>query len=137
MVVARKTRRGTDVNEDESSVGSPVPDGRGRKGKGKGRAKKENDYDSGPSNGKRKRSGGKSMSVTPSYLDDDDDGRDAVSVSLSSCYVEKPLSVWDVVETTENERRRHPKSASKNERSLYYLYAGRHGMRGRGWSQTL
>ncbi|KAF8575918.1 hypothetical protein K439DRAFT_1640966 [Ramaria rubella] len=76
LVAARKARRGADYIEEDSSVGSPVPDSRGRKGKGKGRSKKENDYDSAPSNGKRKRGGGKSMSVTPSYLEDDDDGRD-------------------------------------------------------------
>ena len=84
IAAARKARRGTDIIEEESSAGSPVPDGRGRKGKSKARSKKENDYEPGPSNGKRKRGAGKSTSVTPSYLEEDDDGRDSVSASLNS-----------------------------------------------------
>lgn len=76
IAAARRAKRsgGIDYPDDDSDEESP--DGRGRK-KGKGRSKKD-EYDIGPSNGKRKRGGGKSMSVTPSYIEDDDDIRDNV-----------------------------------------------------------
>ncbi|THH13199.1 hypothetical protein EW146_g6993 [Bondarzewia mesenterica] len=70
----KKDRRATNklLREVESGTGTPMSDsgrGRGRKGK----AKMTEDFE--PTNGKRKR-GIKSMSVTPSMQDDDEDERD-------------------------------------------------------------
>ncbi|GJJ08782.1 hypothetical protein Clacol_003001 [Clathrus columnatus] len=78
IAAARKAKRGIiDYADDDSGDESPDGrvDGRGRK-KGKGRSKKD-DYEVVPLNGKRKRGPGKSMSVTPSYLEEDDDARDS------------------------------------------------------------
>ena len=72
---ANKLLKETDT-PGRSTPASEVGVGRkGKKGKGKMTA---NDYDTPGVAGKRKR-GMKSMSVTPSVIDDDDDERDMVS----------------------------------------------------------
>jgi ATP-dependent helicase STH1/SNF2 len=62
----------------DSGTGTPMSEsgrGRGRKGKAK-----VNEVDFEPVNGKRKRGmNNKSMSVTPSVMDDDEEDRDMVS----------------------------------------------------------
>ena len=75
----KKDRRATNklLRDTESGAGTPMSDGRGRGRKGK--AKAVEDFE--PVNGKRKR-GIKSMSVTPSVQDDDDDDRDSVRCSF-------------------------------------------------------
>jgi ATP-dependent helicase STH1/SNF2 len=68
-------------DSDTPGRGTPASDvggRRGKKGKGKMAA---NDYDTPVMSGKRKR-GMKSMSVTPSMNEDDDDERDMVSNHL-------------------------------------------------------
>jgi len=73
IAAARRARRGgADFGEEDSSIGSPAPERR----KKKGRPRKE-EYEGTPVNGKRKRAGGKSMSVTPSFLEEDEDAREA------------------------------------------------------------
>lgn len=70
-------------DSDTPGRGTPTSDvggRRGKKGKGKMAA---NDYDTPTLSGKRKR-GMKSMSVTPSVNDDDDEERDMVS-NRSAC----------------------------------------------------
>jgi len=75
----KKERRTTSklIREVESGTGTPISEGgrgRGRKGKAK---MVEPDFEP-VVNGKRKR-GMKSLSVTPSVQEDDDEGRDSVS----------------------------------------------------------
>ena len=81
----KKERRATNklLKEAEASTrGTPISDSdsRGRKGR-KGKTKAV-DYEL-PVNGKRKR-GNKSMSVTPSIADDDDEDHESVCVVLTS-----------------------------------------------------
>lgn len=72
-----RLKQGRRVAKLESGTGTPMSEGgrgRGRKGKAK---MNENDFE--PLNGKRKRGmNNKSMSVTPSVMDDDDEDRDMV-----------------------------------------------------------
>lgn len=78
----KKDRRATNKllkDAEASNRGTPASDSdsRGRKGKkGKGKLNAP-DFDT-PIGNKRKRGGMKSMSVTPSIADDDDDDRDQV-----------------------------------------------------------
>ena len=83
----------------ESGTGTPISEGgrgRGRKGKAK-----VTEVDFEPLNGKRKRGGNnKSMSVTPSVMDDDEEDRDMVCHLLST----KVFSLIDAAaETTESQ----------------------------------
>ena len=72
-----RLKQGRRAAKLESGTGTPMSEGgrgRGRKGKAK---MNENDFE--PLNGKRKRGlNNKSMSVTPSAMDDDEEDRDMV-----------------------------------------------------------
>ncbi len=75
----KKERRATNkLVRQAESIGSPVPEfesPRPRKSNKKGKAKAELEV---PASSKRKRGGGKSTSMTPSIIEEDDDERDAV-----------------------------------------------------------
>ena len=80
----RKDKRAANklIREAESR-GSPaleVDTPRGSRKSKKGKAKAEPVFDNTPISVKRKRGGMKSMSVTPSIHDDDDEERDTVSI---------------------------------------------------------
>jgi len=84
----------------ESGSGTPMSEGgrgRGRKGKAK---MNENDFE--PANGKRKRGmNNKSMSVTPSVMDDDEEDRDMKRRKLK--IVELPTAVRERMKKAFNE----------------------------------
>ncbi|KAI9512303.1 SNF2 family N-terminal domain-containing protein [Russula earlei] len=83
----------------ESGTGTPVSEGgrgRGRKGKAK-----VNEVDFEPMNGKRKRGMNKSMSVTPSVMDDEEEDRDMKRRKLKT--VELPTAAKERMKKAFNE----------------------------------
>ena len=84
----KKERRAQNkILKEVEPIGSPGPDletprgGRKNNKKGKGKVAATADFDIGTpvGNSKRKRGNGKSTSMTPSLIDDEDDERDTVS----------------------------------------------------------
>ncbi|KAI0825398.1 SNF2 family N-terminal domain-containing protein [Trametes gibbosa] len=97
----KKERRATTkLVKQTESVGSPVPEfetPRNRKSAKKGKAKAELDV---PASTKRKRGGGKSTSMTPSFIEEDDEERDAKRRKKA---IELPPAIKDQMKKTLND----------------------------------